>query len=121
MKKDDNIIVEKSYKFAIWIIKMFKFIAKEKHEYILSKQVLRSGTAIGALVQEAVHAESPADFIHKLSISYKEANETQYWIRLLRDSEFLDEKSSESILSDCDELIRILTCILNTSKTKKKK
>ena len=81
IKKEKNIIVEKSYKFALRIVKLFQYMKNEKHEYVLSKQVLRSGTAIGALIQEATHAESTADFIHKYSIAYKEANETQYWIR----------------------------------------
>jgi four helix bundle protein len=121
MKKDNNVIVEKSYKFALRIVKMSQYVCKEKNEYVLSKQVLRSGTSIGALIQEAMHAESTADFIHKLSISYKEANETQYWILLLRDSDIIDSKSANSILKDCDEIIRILTSIIKSSKLKLKK
>ena len=118
MKKDSNIIVDKSYKFALRIIKLFKYVSKNKNEFVLSKQVLRSGTSIGALIQEAMHAESNADFIHKLSISYKEANETQYWLRLLKDSDIINTKSADSILKDCNEIIKILTSIINTSKSK---
>lgn len=103
------------------IIKLFQHVRREQHEYILSKQVLRSGTSIGALVQEAMHAESSADFVHKLSIAYKEANETQYWIMLLRDSEIINVKSAQSILDDCNEIIKILTSIINTTKSKLKK
>lgn len=121
MKKDNNIIVDKSYKFALRIIKLFRYVSKNKNEYVLSKQVLRSGTSIGALIQEAMHAESNADFIHKLSISYKEANETYYWLRLLKDSDIIDSKSSDSIMSDCKEIIKIQTSIINTSKSKLKK
>jgi len=100
---------------------LFQHVRREQHEYILSKQVLRSGTSIGALVQEAMHAESSADFVHKLSIAYKEANETQYWIMLLRDSEIINVKSAQSILDDCNEIIKILTSIINTTKSKLKK
>lgn len=121
MKKENNVIVEKKYKFALRIIKLFKHVRKEQHEYVLSMQVLRSGTSTGALVQEAMHAESTADFIHKLSISYKEANETQYWIMLLRDSEIINSKSAQSIREDCNEIIKILTSIINTTKLKIKK
>ncbi|MCL5990865.1 MAG: four helix bundle protein [Bacteroidetes bacterium] len=118
MKKEENIIVDKSYKFSLRIIKLFRFVNKNKNEYVLSKQVLRSGTSVGALIQEAMHAESNADFIHKLSISLKEAYETQYWLRLLHDSDIINEKSSNSILKDCTEIIKILTSIINTSKSK---
>jgi four helix bundle protein len=121
MKKDNNVIVAKTYNFALRIIKLFKHVRKEQHEYVLSKQVLRSGTSIGALVQGAMHAESTADFIHNLSIAYKGANETQYWIMLLRDSKIINSKSADSIIEDCNEIIKILTSIINTTKSKLKK
>ena len=117
MKKDDNIIVDKSYKFALRIVNMFKFISKEKHEYVLSKQVLRSGTSIGALIQEAVHAESPADFIHKLKIAAKEAEETEYWLLLCKQSKHYP--TNEALLSDINTIQRILTKIIYTTKQQK--
>jgi four helix bundle protein len=87
----------------------------------LSKQVLISGTAVGALIEEGLHAESKPDFVHKLNIAYKEATETHYWLRLLRDSDIIDKKSSESILKDCDELNKILSSILITTRKRLKK
>ncbi|MFH1051211.1 MAG: four helix bundle protein [bacterium] len=116
-----NIIREKSYKFALRIIKLYKYLCDEKKEYTLSKQILRSGTAIGAIIEEAIQAESTADFIHKLSMSNKEANETHYWLRLLRDSNYLSEKESESIIIDCEELIKLLISIIKTMKLKNEK
>ncbi len=98
---------------------MYKFLCDEKREYILSKQLLRSGTAIGALVREAEHAESKADFIHKMAIAQKEANETDYWIELLYQSEYLDEKSYKSVVADMKELNRIIASIIITSKNRK--
>ena len=114
--KENNIIKEKSYAFALRIVKAYKYLTQEQREFILSKQVLRSGTAIGALVWESVHAQSKADFINKINISLKEANETEYWLMLLKDSEYMDEKIFASIHKDCDELIRLLVSILKTSK-----
>ena len=114
----DNIIKDKSFKFALKIIKLYQFISEEKKEYVLSKQVLRSGTAVGALVEEAVQAESKADFIHKLSIANKEANETHYWLKLLKESGYLEENIANSIFKDCTEVIKIITSIINTSKLK---
>jgi len=114
MKK--NILKDKSFLFALRIVKLYKFITEEKKEYIISKQLLRSGTAIGALVREAEHSESKADFIHKLSISLKEANETEYWIDLLYYSEFIEEISYKSIIADCQELLKLLISVIKTSK-----
>jgi len=88
----ENAVKEKSFAFAIRIVNLYKYLVEEKREFVLSKQLLRSGTAIGALTQEAEHAESKADFIHKLSFSLKEANETDYWIELLFQTDFLSEK-----------------------------
>jgi four helix bundle protein len=111
-----NIVKDKSYTFALRIIKVYKFLINDQRECILSKQVLRSGTAIGALVKEAEHAQSKADFINKMNVALKEANETEYWIMLLKDSEYIDEKSFQSIHQDCSELIKLLASIVKTSK-----
>ncbi len=117
MKK--NIIREKTFAFALRIVKLHRFLNKEKREYVLSKQLLRSGTAVGALVREAEQAESKADFIHKMAIALKEANETDYWIELLFQSEIINQKECESIKPDAVELIKVLTSIIKTSKQHK--
>lgn len=119
--KKDNIVADKSYAFALRIIKLYKYLITEQKEYVLSKQVLRSGTSIGALVKEAEHAQSKADFINKMNIALKEANETEYWLMLLRDSEYISTKSFESIHPDSVELIKLLASIVKTSKEKLKK
>lgn len=118
MQKTENALKQKSYAFALDIIKMCMSL-REQHEFVLSKQLLRSGTAVGALVEEANQAESKADFIHKLSIANKEANETQYWIRLLIDSEVIESEKGETILNKCIELVKILTASIKTSKSKR--
>lgn len=112
----DNIVKNKSYSFAIRVVKLYKYLCEEKKEFVLSKQFLRSGIAIGALIRESEHAESKADFIHKLSIALKEANETDYWISLLKDTEFLTETEYESINNDIQELIKLLVSIIKSSK-----
>lgn len=114
----ENVIKNKSCLFAIRIIKAYKFLSSEQKEFVLSKQMLRSGTAVGALIRESEHAESKADFTHKLSISLKEANETEYWLMLLHDTEYMDDKSFNSIVTDCQELIRSLISIIKSSKKK---
>lgn len=114
--KTENVLKDKSYQFAIKVVRFYKFLIEQKKEFILSKQLLRSGTAIGALVEEANQAESKADFIHKLSIANKEANETGYWIRLLRDSGIIVEEGFP-LLKDCEELIKLLTAIIKTTKS----
>lgn len=115
----DNVIQEKSYAFALRIIKLYKHLTVEKSETILARQVLKSGTSIGANVEEALQAESRPDFIHKLSIANKEAHETRYWLMLLRDSEILpDNEATHSLIEQCIELIKLLTTIINTSKNK---
>lgn len=111
-----SILQEKSYSFALRIVRICRTLQESKREFILSKQLLRSGTAIGALIEEGRQAESKADFIHKLSISNKEANETQYWIRLLIDSEILEEPVGKELLESCQEIIRILIASLKTAK-----
>jgi four helix bundle protein len=114
MKK--NVIKDKSFAFALRIVKLYQFLCDTKKEYILSKQVLRSGTSIGANVRESEHGQSKADFIHKISIALKEANETEYWLELLFQSGYLDENLFLSIKQDCEEILKILTAIVKTSK-----
>jgi len=111
-----SIVGEKSYAFALRMVKAYKYLTKEQHEFILSKQLLRSGTAVGALIKEAEHAQSKADFINKTNIALKEANETEYWLMLLKDSNYLNDKTYTSIHNNCDELIRLLASIVKTSK-----
>jgi four helix bundle protein len=111
-----SIIAEKAYAFSIRVVKMYQHLSAEKKEFILSKQVVRSGTSIGANVEEAIGGQSTADFIHKLSIARKEARETSYWLRLLYDTGYLEEKHFESIHTDCKEIIKILNSIILTSK-----
>jgi len=114
----DNIIKTKSFNFALRIIKLFQFLKDDKKEYVLSKQLLRSGTAIGALIRESEQAESKKDFIHKLAIAQKEANETDYWLELLFQSNYLNEAQFQSIKSDIVEINKILASIIITSKQK---
>lgn len=111
-----NVIRDKSYDFALRIIKMYKYMIQNNGEYVLAKQLLRSGTSIGANVEEACSGQSRKDFISKLSISQKEAFETRYWLRLLRDSGEVKEEYTSSMIKDCDEIISILTSILITTK-----
>ena len=112
-----NIIKEKSFLFAIEIVGLYNVLAQKK-EFVLSKQVLRSGTSIGANVRESEHAQSKADFIHKLSIALKEANETEYWLDLLYETKYLGQIEFENIKPKIIELLKLLTSIINTSKSK---
>ena len=114
--KETNVIVEKSYVFALDIVKLCFGIQQEKKEYVLSRQLLKSGTSIGANVEEAVGGISKADFLAKMQIAYKEARESHYWIRLMRDSALLEEQVSHRMISNCEELLRILCSILKTGK-----
>ena len=116
MNNQKNVLKEKSYAFALRIIKAYKYLVKEQGEYVLSKQLLRCGTAIGALVREAEYAQSKADFVNKMSVALKEANETEYWILLLRDSKYITAAISKSVLEDCQELLRLLVSSINTAK-----
>ena len=111
-----NVVRDKSFLFAFRVVKIARFLQQQKREFVLSKQVLRSGTAIGALVREAEHAQSKADFIRKMSIALKEANETDYWIDLLHQSVYLTQDSYYSIHPDIQELIKLLVSIVKTSK-----
>ena len=112
----ENVIKIKSFAFALNIVKLYQYLTDSKKEYILSKQMLRSGTAIGAMVREAEHAESKADFIHKLSIGLKEANETEYWLELLYQSDYIDENDFESYKTEVEEILRMLISIIKSSK-----
>ena len=105
-----------SFAFAIRVVRLYKILCEERKEYVLSKQVLRSGTAIGALVRESEHAQSTADFINKLSIALKEANETEYWLMLLHEADYLTEVEYDSIIKDCKELLRLLISIIKKTK-----
>ena len=116
MKTKDSIIRQKSFDFAIRIVKLYKYIVSEKKEYVLSEQLLRSGTSIGANVNEAIYGQSKKDFVSKLHIALKEASETEYWIELLNVSGYLDEKEYQSIINDNTEILKILTSIIKTSK-----
>jgi four helix bundle protein len=111
----ENIIVSKSYAFALDIIKLYKLLI-EKKEYVLSKQILRSGTSIGANIHEAVASESKKDFVHKLGISVKEARETSYWLNLLKDSNYITNDDFIKLNNSCDEIVRILNSIILTTK-----
>src|SRR6478735_10399359 len=108
----ERIIKNKSYAFALRIVKAYKHLSAEKKEFVLSKQLLRSGTSIGANVTEAIGGITKADFSAKISVAYKEALETEYWLQLLKDSEYLEEKVFNSLIDDCIELSKILFSIL---------
>lgn len=114
----DNAVKEKSYQFALRIIKLYKHLIEKKKEMVLSKQLLRCGTSIGANVEEALGGQSDKDFIAKISIAYKESRETNYWLRLLKDSNYLNENEFNSIIKDCEELQKLLASILITMKKK---
>ena len=115
MRADNQILID-SKAFALRIIKLYKFLKEEQQVYVLSKQILRSGTSIGANVRESVNAQSRMDFINKLNIALKEANETEYWLELLHESDILEEKLFESIYDDCKKIVATLTKIIKTTK-----
>jgi len=112
----ENILQEKSYKFALRIVKLSQYLNDEKHEFVLSKKILDSGTAIGVLIEEAKQGENRTDFLQKFSVANKEAFKTNFWLRLLRDGDFLSEKQAQSLLDDCEELQRLLIASLKTAK-----
>ncbi len=116
--KNGNIIQEKSYAFALRMVKLYQHITEKNKEFVLSKQVLRSGTSIGANVEEAIGGQSGKDFTAKMSIAYKEARETHYWLRLLRDSGYLDTKAADAYLAECDELMKLTGSITKTMRNK---
>lgn len=112
----ENAILIKSKAFAIRIVKLYQYLSDEKKEFVLSKQLLRSGTSIGANCREAARAQSKADFVAKLNISLKEADETAYWLELLNETDYLTKAQYESIYADCEELIKILVSIIKAAK-----
>ena len=114
--KKDNVIVDKSKVFALRIIKLYKYLNEEKREYILSKQLVRSGTSIGANIMEAIRGQSNADFTAKMNIALKEASETEYWLELLHKSDYLTNEQFDSIHTDCIEILKILMAIINSSR-----
>jgi four helix bundle protein len=113
----ENIIVKKSYAFALSVVQLYKQLV-EKKEYVLSKQILRSGTSVGSNINEAISGESKKDFIHKLGISVKEARETSYWLNLLKDSDYITTDDFNRLHNSCEELIKILNSIILTTKQK---
>lgn len=114
----ENILKDKTLLFAIRIVNLYKFLSNEHKEYVLSKQVLRSGTSVGAMVREAEFGQSRLDFIHKLSIAQKEINETIYWLELLNKTDYLPNDSFESITIDAIEIIKLITSSIKTAKSK---
>lgn len=113
----ENIVKNKSFGFAVRIVKLYQFLCEQKKEFVLSKQLLRAGTSVGAMVREAEHAESKTDFKHKMAIAQKEINETIYWLELLKETEYLTSEQFESINSDAIEIIKLITSILKTTKS----
>lgn len=111
-----NLVFEKSKAFAIRIIRMYQWLSLEKREFVLSKQCLRSGTSIGANLSEGINGQSTADFVAKLHIALKEANETSYWLELMKETEYISSEMYESINTDCVELIKLITSIIKTTK-----
>ncbi len=117
----ESIVADKSKAFSLRIIKLYQYLEAEKREYVMAKQILASGTSIGANIREALHAQSRKDFFAKMYVSYKEANETAYWLELLHESEYIEEEAFESIYVDCKELIKMLTAITKASKVSERK
>ena len=111
-----NVVLDKSFAFAVRIVNVYKYLCEEKREFIMSKQLLKSGSSIGANVREAVHAQGKKDFLSKVNIALKEANETLYWIELLHATGFIDDKQKDSMWNDCDELVRLLASTVKTTK-----
>lgn len=112
----NNVILNKTYAFALEIIKLYKVLCTNHNEYVLSKQLLRCGTSVGANSEEAVGAQSKKDFLHKFSIAYKEARETRYWLRLLHDSGYIKENEFNDYIARIDEILKIITAIQKTTK-----
>ncbi len=113
----ENVIKIKSFGVAVRVVNLYKILTGERKEFVLSKQLLRSGTAVGALYREAEQAESKLDFVHKMAIAQKECNEAMYWLELLKETEYLKETEFDSIYSDATELIKLITSIIKTTKT----
>lgn len=118
MDVNDNVVKVKSFAFAVRIVKLYKILSDERKEFVMSRQLLRSGTSIGANTREALNAESKPDFVHKLAIAQKECDESLYWLELLKETNYLNENEYKSISSDATELLKIIRSIIITSKTK---
>jgi four helix bundle protein len=118
MNKKDNIVKTKSFQFAIRVVNLYKQLSVERKEFVLSKQLLRSGSSVGANIREAANAQSPADFIHKLSIAQKECDETLYWIELLKETHYINETEFTSMHNDATEILKIIRSIILTIKKK---
>ena len=116
LPRKENIIIAKSDVYSNRILKLYQYLTDVKHEFVISKQIVRSGTSIGANIAESRNAQGTKDFISKLNIALKEADETAYWLDLLKEGSFIEESSYESIYNDCDEIIKLLTSIIKTSK-----
>ena len=114
---DGNVVVIKSKAFALRIIKLYRYLCDEKREYVLSKQLLRCGTSIGANIKEAVRGQTKPDFYAKMNIALKEASESEYWLELLHESDFLTDQQFSSLYADCQELIKLLVAITKTQKS----
>ncbi len=113
----ENVVKSKSFAFAVRVIKLYQFLCEQKNEFVLSKQLLRSGTSVGAMIREAEHAETKNDFKHKMGIAQKEINETLYWLELLNETDFLTNEQFESINNDAVEIIKLIAAILKSAKT----
>lgn len=116
--KSDNVVQAKSYAFAVRMVRLYQYLVAEKKEFVLSKQIVRCGTGIGANVEEALGGQSRADFAAKLAIAYKEARETSYWLRLLKDTEYLTDGQFDSLHADAEELCRLIASIQKTIKSR---
>jgi len=116
--KTGNVVQDKSFAFAVRIVRLYKYLTEEKREFILSKQLLRSGTSIGANIEESIGGQSEKDFFAKLTISYKEARESKYWIRLLKETDYLTNSEAEDLLLDVEEILKIIGSIQNTLRKK---
>jgi len=112
----ENILKIKSFRFAVRIVNLYKHLCENKKEFVLSKQILRSGTSVGANIREAEHSESKADFVHKMAVSQKEINETIYWLELLQETEYISKQEFESITADAVEIIKLITSSIKTAK-----
>jgi len=115
----ENVVKNKSFAFSVRIIRLYQYLANQKKEFIIAKQLLRSGTSVGAMVKEAEHAESRNDFKHKISIAQKEINESIYWLELLRETEYLSKEEFDSLKADAVELLKIVTAIIKSVKVNK--
>jgi len=116
VSSEDNVIKNKSYNFAIRIVELYKYLKNSKREFTLSRQILRAGTSIGANIEEAIGGQSKKDFISKLSIAYKESRETNYWLRILKDTNYITAEEFQSIIIDLNEIQKLLVTIIKTSK-----